>query len=270
MVKLIIINLLVFLSVNYKASAQSLSKFDTFQYMAVYEYNFQPDSTNYRYQNLSTVLIFNKNQSYFLSFTDFVDDTLMYRHGKVLAREMPQYSGASIIPFRIVKMPEKGYYYSRPGIDQFYFAPYMYNFDWSMAEGDTLISGFNCNKATINYSGRHYTAWYTTEIPTSEGPYKFKGLPGLIVKISDNKQQHIFTMRAFLKEKIKFQPNINEGSVEADLAKILKMRQNYKGVLAAEGITFQPADAASEESLRTWMNSYKNENNPIELLEESE
>jgi len=34
--------------------------------------------------------------------------------------------------------------------------------------------------------GRHWIAWFAPSIPISEGPYKFSGLPGLIIKLSDS------------------------------------------------------------------------------------
>jgi GLPGLI family protein len=59
--------------------------------------------------------------------------------------------------------------------------------------GDTMkISGYNCQNATTNFRGRLYIAWFTPELPWNEGPYKFRGLPGLIIKIEDTKENFIF------------------------------------------------------------------------------
>lgn len=44
---------------------------------------------------------------------------------------------------------------------------------------------YNLQKATTDFGGRHWIAWFCTEIPINEGPYKFQGLPGLIFEISD-------------------------------------------------------------------------------------
>lgn len=68
-----------------------------------------------------------------------------------------------------------------------------------MANSDTIISNYKCKKATTFYGDRHYEAWYTIEIPISDGPYKFKGLPGLIVKLQDSQLHHIFELNQFLK-----------------------------------------------------------------------
>lgn len=65
---------------------------------------------------------------------------------------------------------------------------------WTLVEGDTTILDLRCNKATLTFAGRRYTAWYTPEIPISEGPYKFNGLPGLIVEVGDSQRQHVFTL----------------------------------------------------------------------------
>lgn len=58
---------------------------------------------------------------------------------------------------------------------------------WDFSSGDSEnLLGYKCNKATTTYSGRKYTAWYTTDVPVHYGPYKFSGLPGMIVKIEES------------------------------------------------------------------------------------
>lgn len=57
---------------------------------------------------------------------------------------------------------------------------------WQMTEETDTVFGYLCQKAVIDYGGRNYSAWFTTEIPINDGPWKFFGLPGLILKVSDN------------------------------------------------------------------------------------
>ena len=66
------------------------------------------------------------------------------------------------------------------------------DFDWKLEEGTMKIKGYTCKKAKVNYGGRTWTAWYNTEIPLNAGPYKFKGLPGLIMKVTDSTNSYDF------------------------------------------------------------------------------
>lgn len=54
------------------------------------------------------------------------------------------------------------------------------------------LYGYKIQKATTEYLGRNWIAWFTNEIQIQDGPYKFSGLPGLILKISDEKNDHVF------------------------------------------------------------------------------
>jgi GLPGLI family protein len=68
---------------------------------------------------------------------------------------------------------------------------------WSISNISDTISGLYCQQATIHYGGRDYTAWYAPEIPISDGPYVFNGLPGLIVKITDSRGWYNFQLKSF-------------------------------------------------------------------------
>lgn len=66
--------------------------------------------------------------------------------------------------------------------------------NWQLQEGTDTVAGYDCQKATLNFRGRNYTAWFTTEIPISEGPLKLFGLPGLILKVEDSEKLFSFVM----------------------------------------------------------------------------
>jgi GLPGLI family protein len=61
----------------------------------------------------------------------------------------------------------------------------MPSLDWQLEEGDTLICNYDCKKATTVFRGRTWTAWYATDLPFDDGPWKLCGLPGLIMKATE-------------------------------------------------------------------------------------
>lgn len=67
-------------------------------------------------------------------------------------------------------------------------------FKWHLTSDKKEILSYNAQKATTKFGGRVWTAWFTKELPFSDGPYKFNGLPGLILKISDESGSHIFEL----------------------------------------------------------------------------
>jgi GLPGLI family protein len=56
---------------------------------------------------------------------------------------------------------------------------------WQMVQDTASLLGYPCQKATIDFRGREFIAWFSTDIPVNDGPWKFMGLPGLILKIHD-------------------------------------------------------------------------------------
>ena len=66
------------------------------------------------------------------------------------------------------------------------------SFQWKIENDTTTILSYSCQKATNTFRGRNYTAWFAPEIPSNNGPWKFGGLPGLILKISDESNRYQF------------------------------------------------------------------------------
>lgn len=94
----------------------------------------------------------------------------------------------------IVKTPEEIVFSDRLVTSCFYYKEPTPDFQWSLRQDTCSILGYPCQKAVCEYGGRVWTAWFTTYIPISDGPYKFSGLPGLILSISDEDQFFIFEM----------------------------------------------------------------------------
>lgn len=63
---------------------------------------------------------------------------------------------------------------------------------WTVCNETQEILGYTCQKATTSFLGREYTAWFTMDIPISNGPWKLGGLPGMILNVADAEQHYVF------------------------------------------------------------------------------
>lgn len=66
--------------------------------------------------------------------------------------------------------------------------------NWQFADSTKTILDYNCQMATCDFRGRQWTAWFAPDIPISDGPWKFGGLPGLIMEVYDLGSQYHFTI----------------------------------------------------------------------------
>ncbi len=95
---------------------------------------------------------------------------------------------------------------------------YMYaeteKLNWEILKEKKKVGQYNAQLARCNAYGRIWYAWFTIEIPLSYGPYKFNGLPGLIVSLNDSENKLIFTLENYKKKTEKFDlPKVKEYKV---------------------------------------------------------
>jgi len=139
--------------------------------------------------------------------------------------------------------------------------------NWKIeANKDTVISGYKCLNASTELWGRKFIAWFTLEIPISYGPYKFCGLPGLIIQISDDKKQHKFTINTVKKIKDKQQTiyYINKDYIEITPEEYVKSLQYYfadlyNRVSSGGMVTFQDDERKAKS-----LDRIRSKNNNIE------
>ncbi|WP_445452272.1 GLPGLI family protein [Flavobacterium sp. 25HG05S-40] len=74
-------------------------------------------------------------------------------------------------------------------------------FNWEIKpKSDTLVLGFKCQKATAKFRGRTYEATFSNEIAPYGGPWKFDGLPGLIVSVKSLDNYFVIEPRKIKKD----------------------------------------------------------------------
>lgn len=67
-------------------------------------------------------------------------------------------------------------------------------FHWMITKETADLNGMHLQKAITQAFGRTWEAWFDADIPINDGPYKFHGLPGLIVKLQDKAEAHTFNL----------------------------------------------------------------------------
>jgi len=105
----------------------------------------------------------------------------------------------SLLPEKNINLDIKLYFNYPAGKitvhDKVYLDRYEYTEDiekiqWKLYPNEAReFLGYTCKKATCTFRGRDYEAWYAPDIPINKGPYKFSGLPGLILRVTDSQKQ---------------------------------------------------------------------------------
>jgi len=76
--------------------------------------------------------------------------------------------------------------------DKLFFYKEKIALNWVLSDDTIHVLNYVCQKATLDYGGRKWEAWFAPQIPISDGPYKFSGLPGLILKMYDTEKSWQF------------------------------------------------------------------------------
>lgn len=83
----------------------------------------------------------------------------------------------------------------RVGTQDFLYEDEITDMVWEISDSVSLVAGYNAVMATCSFRGRDYTAWFTPDIPVSAGPWKFSGLPGLILSVRDADGYYDFSLK---------------------------------------------------------------------------
>ena len=84
-------------------------------------------------------------------------------------------------------------YYDVNGVEKYCYEEETPQIEWELADDTKNILGYECQKATGDLHGRKWTVWFTPEVPVMNGPWKFSGLPGLILEGTDDSGLYNFT-----------------------------------------------------------------------------
>jgi len=167
-----------------------------------YDYKYIPDSTNKADVKTELMILdVTKSGSEYYSREKFISDSIMKAD---IEKQMKSGLGnvnvnrkdrSGNVNFRVTKSyPEyKVFLYKNISSDQYKISEDEKP-EWKIFPDKEKIGEYNAQKATTDFGGRKWIAWFSTDIPVNDGPYKFYGLPGLIVKVEDTTGSHIMTL----------------------------------------------------------------------------
>ncbi len=144
--------------------------------------------------------------------------------------------------------------------------------EWKILSETAKIGEYKTQKAETDFGGRTWTAWFTTEVPFQDGPYKFSGLPGLIVKVEDAKGDYSFDLKE--SKKISELPNFLErgSTITLKRAAFEKQQDQFRKDPAAamasmgnQGMRIQMDPNQRKQMEDRQKEQVKKNNNPIEL-----
>ena len=152
------------------------------------------------------------------------------------------------------------------GMDKLYYDETKEKINWLIEPDTVTFFSYLCQKAACSYRGRNYIAWFTKDIPVSTGPYKFRGLPGLILSIADTKNNYVFECVGIEKITPKQPINIStNGIIKTSRKDFLKLQKNAFDnpwqMFKDKGITIGGRDADAINAMLKTPKPY----NPIEL-----
>jgi len=252
----------------------------------IYEYKFISDSMNLG--DVKTEMMFldtTKDGSKYYSYTVFNSDSIMKAE---FEKQIAATGSMNVKPgmqkgavrYSVTKTyPDyKTYIHRRLSMDAYKVSEDR-KINWKISSEKEKIGEWNAQKAEAYFAGRHWTAWFSTEIPIQDGPYKFQGLPGLIVKIEDKTGSHKMELKGIKNIQGDLDINIFEAKEIAinskQFQKVIKEYENdpTKGIkqlqMGGATIIMTGKDASStkfakeqEDRLKAQI---KKDNNRIEL-----
>ncbi len=199
-------------------------------------------------KNTPFILLANQEQSkFYCPSTEYRDSLLSTPSGRAKEWQMFDAAAAAYVQNRDRSAMDGVVYHSRLYVtkdfaksvsttyDQagmgecgYYDEPFS-EIDWVIVEDSTkTILDYQCVMATTDYHGRKWTVWFTPEIPIQDGPWKFCGLPGLIMEASEPSGQHRFTVTGIETSSQPIFPVFNTEYEKMDRKDMLRAERHYR------------------------------------------
>lgn len=182
-------------------------------YRVFYDMKYKTDSLSNEYVDKVMILDVNEHTTRFYSYKLYQSDSTLIANEK---QNLITMSKSMDYDFMVVGQDNKISKYHRILYDIYELQENQTELNWHISKDTKKIKNFTAQKATLDYQGRKWEAWFARELPYAEGPYVFGQLPGLIIYMSDLDQNYIFSMT-------EISPHYHNIYTEGDLPKTIKV-----------------------------------------------
>lgn len=253
-------------------SLGNLQAQESYSYKATYKLEYQEDSTDVNsIKSEIGVLYLSKDHSRYSSLGKAVKDSLEHLPTPEMMR-MDEYNAMTDFKYSIYKDYQENQLVLAEKVFQYElkYKQDLKQINWEILPETKEIIGFKVQKATGSFAGRDYIAWFASELPFLDGPYKFNGLPGLILEISDLQNQYHFTLTGFQELLKPVDQLLNlENYKTVSQQELDQVRDDYDrdpiGTMQKAGIKFGWSAEDEAKQKKELAKKYKKKNNPIEI-----
>ncbi|MCK9399139.1 MAG: GLPGLI family protein [Bacteroidales bacterium] len=237
------------------------------EYVVTYSLKYQEDSLNPNFIRQDNMLLFlGKNISQFLSNNSYVFENDMKKIAteSQLQEYLNQRPPMPHLVYRIYKNFPKGKIsftdYVSP--NHLKYEENLDLFKWQLDNDTTTINGYKAQKATCDFGGRSWVAWFSPEIPSNDGPYVFNGLPGLIITVYDTRNHYVFELVSIEKPSNELMIKYAERQyIETTKQGFFKAKDAHRDNI----LSWAKNRGFSDEEQQSAVRMMAEDNNPIEL-----
>lgn len=241
------------------------------QYRFVYRIDFKIDSLDRSsVQSENFNLDTDGKESVFYPETFAKWDSIIQNNGRISRKNFAD----TLLGYMIKKDYKDGTVYFREMIGAtIYEMQEPRKISWKQTNETSEYHNYKIKKATTTFAGRQWEAWFTEEFPINDGPYKFSGLPGMILKIKDTQSDYeIYLVEVKKIDKplsFNFFNNLNIKTIKIDYPIYLKKKKDFTENPSLMFI--EMGIQMPEEEIKKFNETRKNidakQNNKIELID---